>query len=338
MSCSHADPGGDRGAGLGSDPFDRRAAETHLRPGTVMKHSGSSSRILSWRLPRSRENQFHFALSPVRRVCPSWGRGGSNSLQVWRGIYSRFSRAGHPRDGSEPRRFVTGALGCGKSLAAGRLEHLNERGNQMRIVYVDPQGYPSATPGALQTFHTCIGLAAHTERIWLVGGRGSSEDAAAFYGLPQPANLNFWRLPRFQRKRGWIRLAWSTPFHVLALAVVRHLVREAGITAVLVRNLKLAQFLLRVHRRRPLPPIVFESHQIFGDTLKEGAIRQRRDLSAKWRRVTAREAEVYRDAAGLLVLTEHLAVLLRERFATRGRIKVVPDGVDPRAALPVAST
>src|SRR5574337_2134638 len=79
MSCSHADPGGDRGAGLGSDPFDRRAAETHLRPGTIMKHSGSSSRILSWRLPRSRENQFHFALSPVRRVYPSWGRGAIRS-------------------------------------------------------------------------------------------------------------------------------------------------------------------------------------------------------------------------------------------------------------------
>jgi glycosyltransferase involved in cell wall biosynthesis len=208
----------------------------------------------------------------------------------------------------------------------------------MRIAYVDPQAYPSATPASLQTFHTCVGLAVHTERIWLVGGRGVSADAAVFYGLPQPPNLRLLRLPRCRRERGCIRVAWSAPFHFLALAVVRHLAHEAGITAVLTRNLKLAQFLLRAHRRRALPPVLFESHQVFADTLREEAVRRGRDVSAKLRRLTALEAEVYREAAGLIVLTHQLAAILRGRFATRGRICVVPDGVDLRSALPVAET
>ncbi|HYL80469.1 MAG TPA: glycosyltransferase family 4 protein [Candidatus Acidoferrum sp.] len=208
----------------------------------------------------------------------------------------------------------------------------------MHIAYVDSEAYPSATPAALQTFHTCVGLASHVDRVWLVGGLGSSANPTTFYGLPQPANLRLLRLLRFHRKQGWIRLAWSLPFHVQALAVLRHLVREVGITAVLTRNLKLAQFLLRAHRRRPLPPVVFESHQIFGDTLREEAARQGRALSAKWRRLTPRETEVYREAAGLIVLTHQLADILATRFVTRGQVRVVPDGADLRTALPVQQT
>jgi glycosyltransferase involved in cell wall biosynthesis len=206
----------------------------------------------------------------------------------------------------------------------------------MRVVYIDPQAYPSAAPEALQTYHTCIGVAAHAEAVWLVGGRGRGENPAAYYGIAQPENLRLLRLPRFRRERGWVRPAWTTPFHFLALAKLRGLARQERIEVVLTRDLKLARFLLRVHRRRPLPPVVFESHQIFADTLREEAARSGRDLSAKLRRLATREAEVYRDAAGLIVLTHRLASILGERFVTRGRIQVAPDGVDPRGALPVA--
>jgi glycosyltransferase involved in cell wall biosynthesis len=206
----------------------------------------------------------------------------------------------------------------------------------MRVVYVDPQAYPSATPEALQTFHTCVGVAAHAEAVRLIGGRGVRPDTAAYYGIAQPANLTLLMLPRFRRERGWVRPAWTAPFHLLALARLRGLARHEPIDAVLTRDLKLARFLLRVHHRRPLPPVVFESHQVFADTMREEAERSGRDLSAKLRRLTEREAEVYRDAAGLIVLTHRLAAMLGERFATRGRIQVAPDGVDLHGALPIA--
>ncbi len=206
----------------------------------------------------------------------------------------------------------------------------------MRIAYIDPEAYPSAAPASLQVFHTCIGLAARAEQVWLVGGRGSPSDASAYYGIPQPSNLVLVRLPRLRRERGWLRPAWTSVFHFLALGAVRRLVRDEDIQVVLVRNLKLARFLLRSHGRRGLPPVVFESHQVFADTLQEEAARRGRDVSAKLRRLASLEAEVYRQAAGLIVLTHQLAATLRERFATQGRIHVVPDGVDLRGPLPVA--
>lgn len=207
----------------------------------------------------------------------------------------------------------------------------------MRVAYVDPQAYPSATPEALQVFHTCVGLASHAEAVWLVGGRGRPTDVAAYYGVVQPANLRLLRLPRFRREQGWVRPAWTAPFHFLALARLRRLVRVQEIQAVLTRDLKLAQFFLRAHRRRPLPPVVFESHEIFADTLREAEVRSGRGLSTKLERLAAREAEVYREAGGLIVLTHALAALLRQRFATRGHIQVAPDGVDLAGPLPVAA-
>ncbi len=207
----------------------------------------------------------------------------------------------------------------------------------MRVAYVDPQGFPSAEPEALQVFHTCVGLAAHAERVWLVGGRGSlEEDVAAYYGIRPPANLSLVRLPRFRRERGWLRPAWSAPFHLLALMAIRRLARNEGIAAVLTRNLKLARFLLRAHRRRPLPPVIFECHQIFADTLQEETRQRRGSVSAKLARLTACEAEVYREAAGLIAITHRLADLIGERLATRGRMLVAPDGVDLAGPLPVA--
>lgn len=208
----------------------------------------------------------------------------------------------------------------------------------MRVAYVDPQGFPSAVPEALQVFHTCGGLAAHAERVWLVGGRGSSEeDVAAYYGVRPSANLSLVRLPRFRRERGWLRPAWNAPFHLLALLAIRRLARDEGIAAVLIRNLKLARFLLRVRHRLPLPAVAFECHQIFGDTLREEAPQRKGSVATKLARLAACEAEVYREAAGLIVITHRLAALIGERFATRGRMLVAPDGVDLAGPLPVAT-
>jgi glycosyltransferase involved in cell wall biosynthesis len=202
----------------------------------------------------------------------------------------------------------------------------------MRLAYLDSHAYPSSAPESLQTYHTCLGLAAHAETVWLMGGKGD-RDPAAYYGVHQPANLRLVPLARFRRDTGWLRPTWTLPFHLLAVAALRRLTREQGIQAVLTRDLKLARFALR--RRRALPPLFFESHQIFADTLAEEASRAGRDLTPKLRRLRRRETDVYAGADGMIVLTERLADMLRSRFRTRERILVAPDGVDLQGPVPV---
>jgi glycosyltransferase involved in cell wall biosynthesis len=208
----------------------------------------------------------------------------------------------------------------------------------MRVAYVDAETYPSATPASIQTVQTCMGLAQHAEEVWLVGGRGAAGDVTGYYGLDLPPNLRLVRVPRCRWNPGGVRLTWSLPFHLLALRALRQLVRKRQVSAVLVRNLKLAQFLLRAHRVSPLPPIVFESHQIYGDVAREEAGRAGRDLTRRQQRLTQRETEVYRQAAGLIVLTRQMAAALPARFQTHGSPQVIPDGVDLRQALPVAGS
>ncbi len=205
-------------------------------------------------------------------------------------------------------------------------------GRVMRVAYVDSHAFPSTAPESLQTFHTCVGLAAHAEAVWLLGGRGES-NPARYYGVEQPPNLHLASVPRFRREAGWFRPAWTLPFHLLALAAVRRVVQQHGVNVMITRDLKLARFAAR--RRGSLPPILFESHQIFADTLRDEIARSRKDLSAKLKRLAECEAEVYAKADGLIVLTERLADMMRTRFQTSGRILVAPDGVDLRAALPV---
>jgi len=204
----------------------------------------------------------------------------------------------------------------------------------MRLAYVDPEAYPSAAPAALQTWHTCVGLAGQTEAVWLVGGRGHAQAPAAFYGGTHPGNLTLRLLPRCRVRAGDVRLTWSLPFHVLLLLALRCLMRQGEIAAVLTRNLKLAHFLLRVHAWRPLPPIVFESHQLYGDVCRERAVACGQDKSAQADRLDRLEATVYRQAAGLLALTQQMGAVLPRRFTIRGPLGMVPDGVDARQALP----
>ncbi len=204
----------------------------------------------------------------------------------------------------------------------------------MRIVYADAEAYPSAAPASLQALHTCIGLADHGDTVWLVGGRGGGTGLTAYYGVLPPPNLQICTVPRFRWHAGGIRAAWNLPMHLEILYRLRWIVRTAEVSAIIVRNLKLADFLLRAHRRSPLPPILFEAHQIYGDVAAEAAVRTGEDVSRHRARLTALESAVYAEAAGLIVLTRAMADLIQSRFQTRGVVAVVPDAVDPAQALP----
>ena len=106
----------------------------------------------------------------------------------------------------------------------------------MRIAYVDPEAFPSATPPSIQSWHTCVGLAAHAD-VCLLGGRGKANDAAAFYGTARPVTLHLRLLPRCQRRWGNLHASWSLPFQLLALLALRCLMRTEQVSVVLTRNL-----------------------------------------------------------------------------------------------------
>jgi glycosyltransferase involved in cell wall biosynthesis len=97
----------------------------------------------------------------------------------------------------------------------------------------------------------------------------------------------------------------------------------------LVRNLKLAEHLLRLPQR---PRLVFETHEVFARTFAEQHPRPNLRARFKLARLRAREGAVYRQADALAALTEWLIADLREEYRVATQAAVVPDGVDLQLA------
>ncbi len=95
--------------------------------------------------------------------------------------------------------------------------------------------------------------------------------------------------------------------------------------ALLVRNLKLADGLLRAGIDLPL---FFETHEVFAQTFRE--THPCPGLMERWklRQIVARESRVYRDCAGLIGLTQLLLDDIDAGYGPVVRKLVAPDGVD----------
>jgi glycosyltransferase involved in cell wall biosynthesis len=211
----------------------------------------------------------------------------------------------------------------------------------VKLIYVHANPLPSADPESLQAVQVVAALAKTTE-VHLVARRGSGnalpaaasakciDDAvASYYNITLPENLHLHLLPGLQWRCGSLRLCWNFPFFLAALAKLLQLLhRLEGVDAVLLRNLKLAQFLLRWRCVLRLPPLLFETHEIFTmsflDEMARLGINRRRKAST----LEMRERYVYAYADGLICITAHLAAMLRKRFQIRGPVLVAPDGVD----------
>jgi glycosyltransferase involved in cell wall biosynthesis len=211
----------------------------------------------------------------------------------------------------------------------------------VKLIYVHANPLPSADPESLQVIQVVAALAKTTE-VHLVARRGSGDAlpaavnakridnaVASYYNITLPDNLHLHLLPGLEWRCGPLRLFWNFPFFLAALVrLLQVLHRLEVVDAILLRNLKLAQFLLRWRGVLRLPPLLFETHEIFTMSFQDEMARLGVSRRRKGSTLEMRERYVYAYADGIICITAHLAAMLRKRFRIRGPVLVAPDGVD----------
>jgi len=190
----------------------------------------------------------------------------------------------------------------------------------MRIYYIDPHAVPGDSPEAMQILHTVDALAALGCDVTLVTPTTSSLDAAAILGRPLHTRVRL--SPLAVPRAWWWTKRSSQPFYRAACA---HMRKARDCDAMLVRNLKLAQQLLRLPQR---PRLVFETHEVFARTFAEQHPKPGLRARLKLAKLREREGEVYRQADALAALTEWLIADLRAEYGISTAAAVAPDGVD----------
>ena len=134
-------------------------------------------------------------------------------------------------------------------------------------------------------------------------------------------------------RRGlWRWLRSNQPFYRMAGGELKTL----GADAVLVRNLKMAEHLLR---HAPNVPLFFETHELFAQSYREEHPRMNLRRHHKLAALAQREEFVYRNAKGLIALTPLLIEDIRTTYRVETPAAVAPDGVDlEQAQAPVSTT
>lgn len=144
--------------------------------------------------------------------------------------------------------------------------------------------------------------------------------------MPQPFQIK--PMPLSKWRVGPLRPSWSRPFHH---AVLRE-INAGGYDVAVVRDLKLADFLVRA---RPRAKLVYEMHNVYSlgdEDLQADALFPAKKLRMHRAR-RLREQRVLARADGVIVLTAGLRAILEEKTDLGGRIGVGPSALHP-ASLP----
>ncbi len=147
----------------------------------------------------------------------------------------------------------------------------------MKIAYVDPHSVPDTLPATLQILHTVDALAEVGVNVNLITPRPCGGlTATALLGRELALGARFHYLPDL-RRRWWFPSSSNKPFYFLA----RQLLQRTRYDAVLVRNLKLADYLLDrpIAFRSSSKPTKF-SRKVFASNLPTCRGR----TTASWRR------------------------------------------------------
>ncbi len=190
----------------------------------------------------------------------------------------------------------------------------------MHIAYLDPHPVPDNCPEALQILYTVDALGALGTRVTLVTPKPANvADTRAILGHALSPNV---QVRHLEPRRGiWRWLRSNKPFYRLAAAALKDLKADA----VLVRNLKMAEHLLR---RAPGVPLFFETHELFARSYQEEHKRLNLRKHHKLAALAQREETVYRGARGLIALTPLLIDDIRQAYRVETPAVVAPDGVD----------
>lgn len=199
----------------------------------------------------------------------------------------------------------------------------------MHIAYLDPHPVPDNCPEALQILYTVDALGSLGARVTLVTPKPESiADTRAILGHALSANV---QIRHLEPRRGiWRWLRSNKPFYRMAAAALKDLKADA----VLVRNLKMAEHLLR---HAPGVPLFFETHELFARSYQEEHKRLNLRKHHKLAALAQREEFVYRNARGLIALTPLLIDDIRQAYGVDTPAVVAPDGVDlEQAKAPVS--
>ena len=193
----------------------------------------------------------------------------------------------------------------------------------MRLAYPYPEHLGKRAARLLQVAGTVRALARQGAQVHLLVGRfaGLGRRLAELDLGPRPG-LFLEALPMWQPGPGLpVLFSWHAPFHRACLARLRTLSRH-GLTWVLVRHLKLADYLLP-----KLPALglrmLFEAHELFSQTAREEGL-----APAKVVALEAMEARVLAGADRLAAISLPLAQALEARTGVRGPVCLAPSGVE----------
>jgi glycosyltransferase involved in cell wall biosynthesis len=207
----------------------------------------------------------------------------------------------------------------------------------VRILYLADIRFPLERANGIQTMETCHALARRDHDVTLLVRPDTttpSRDPFVFYGLPPTARLTIERAP-----------APPQPATVRRVAYLSYAVGRASGTGradvIITRDLGVASVLSRIPRGMR-PPLVYESHgyaPAVAVALPDLVATATPPSAAKIRRLTGREARVWRTADGYVTITSTLAAELTALLGPRPSLAVVADGARPPATdVPPAAT
>jgi glycosyltransferase involved in cell wall biosynthesis len=194
----------------------------------------------------------------------------------------------------------------------------------VRILYLADIRFPLERANGIQSMETCHALARRSHDVHMIVRPDTAQpprDPYVFYGLPRIAPLTIEHAPvtgpSFARRLGY-----------LAFGMGRAIGRDRP-DVILTRDLGVAAFQVGLPDL-VRPPVVYESHGYAPDVaaaLPSLVATATAPSARKLRRLASREAAVWHKAEGVVTLTRALAADLEQRFGTRPRVAVVPDGV-----------
>ncbi len=191
------------------------------------------------------------------------------------------------------------------------------------IAYLDPYPVPDTRTASLQILQNADAFARCGAQLDLITPAGPMT-AGELLGRPLHPGAAMHPLKNIRRR-------WFFPFNSQRGFFLQalHWLRSHPVDALYVRNLKLADFLLK---RRPDLPLFFEPHELFARSFAESHDLSRRRNRRKHRILQHREKRVYQQAAALFALTSLLADDIRDTAGTGRPVYIAPDGVDRIAA------
>lgn len=194
----------------------------------------------------------------------------------------------------------------------------------MRILYFADIRFPIERANGIQTMETCYALGERGHDVRLIvrpDTHAPARDPFAYYGLRRSNRVTIERAPvagpHLARRIGYLSFAFGR-----ALGKTRA-------DVLMTRDLGTASMLTGLPRSMRAP-LIYESHGYAPEVaaaLPEMLATARAASAARLKRLAKRETAAWREAEGYITITAALRRTLEEKFGTRPRTAVIPDGV-----------